>query len=383
MTGGAAELFERSHGREPDGVWAAPGRVNLIGEHTDYNEGFVMPLALDKRCVAAVGRARAGRSTATSSQRPDEPVRFVAAELEPGAVTGWAAYVAGVVWSLRAAGHDVPDVDVVVDSDVPLGASLSSSAALECSVALALSDLHGLGLDRTGVALAAQRAENDFVGMPCGALDQLASMHGRAGHAVFMDTRSLSMEPVPFDVTRHGLRLLVIDTRAPHALVDGEYAARRRDCERAAAVLGVDALRDVGPGDLDAALQRLDEDVLRRRVRHVVTEDARVLELAAAMRTGDDPRDVGPLLTASHVSLRDDYEVTVPHLDVAVDAALAAGAHGARMTGGGFGGSIIALVDADAAERIVEAVEAAYTQRGFIPPVAFDATPADGASRLV
>lgn len=376
----AVAILNQVSGRPPATVWAAPGRVNLIGEHTDYNDGFAMPLALERRCVAAVTPA-AEASSVTSSRDVEDTVRFRAADLVPGAVDGWAAYVAGVVWALRADGHDVGDVDVVVDADVPLGASLSSSAALECAVAAALNDHFEVGLDPSGVARVAQRAENDFVGMPCGVLDQMASMHGRAGHAVFMDMRTLATDPVPFDVTRHGLRLLVIDTRAPHRLVDGEYAARRRDCDAAARALGVPALRDVE--DLDAALDRLGAGTPARRVRHVVTENARVLQVADVLRAGEDPRTIGAVLTASHVSLRDDYEVTVPQLDIAVDAALEAGAYGARMTGGGFGGSIIALVDAEAAETLVGAVEAAFADRGFERPVAFDATPSAGAEPLL
>ncbi len=381
------ELFAQTHGRAPVGVWASPGRVNLIGEHTDYNEGFVLPLAIRQRCVVAASAAdpAAGESSVVSAQRPGERVTFRAAELRPGSVDGWVAYVAGVLWALREAGHDTGELDLVIDSSVPLGASLSSSAAIECAVAAAAAGIAGIDLDPTAIALLAHRAENDFVGMPCGVMDQMASMHGRPGHLVFLDTRSLEVLTVPFDLSGHGLALLVIDTRAPHALVDGEYAARRRDCERAAQLLGVAALRDLTGDDLDDALARLDDETLRRRVRHVVTEDDRVLAVVQALRSGADPRDIGPLLTASHASMRDDFEITVPHVDVAVEAALTAGAIGSRMTGGGFGGSIIALVEADGprgAQAVAQAVADAYAERGWESPAPFVTRAEQGAQRL-
>ena len=383
---GATQLFESLHGRAPQGVWASPGRVNLIGEHTDYNEGFVLPLAIRQRCVVAASAADASAgSSVTSAQRPGETIRFTAATVSPGDVDGWAAYVAGVLWALREAGHAVGELDLVVDSTVPLGASLSSSAAIECAVAAAAAGLVGIDLDATQIALLAQRAENDFVGMPCGVMDQMASMHGKPGQLVFIDTRSLAVENVPFDLSGHGLALLVIDTRAPHALVDGEYAARRRDCEQAAQRLGVPALRDITGAGLDDALARLDgpdDETMRKRVRHVVTEDDRVLEVVQVLRSGTDPRAIGPMLNASHASMRDDFEITVPHVDVAVDTALSAGAVGARMTGGGFGGSIIALVEEDAAESIAQAVAGAYAERGWEAPAPFVTRAEQGATRL-
>lgn len=383
--GAIAALFTREHGRAPQGVWASPGRVNLIGEHTDYNEGFVLPLAIRQRCVVAAAPAAGPQSSVTSAQLPGDPVRFVAADVTPGSVTGWAAYVAGVLWSLREAGHAVGELDLVIDSTVPLGASLSSSAAIECAVAAAAAGVAGIELDRTQIALLAQRAENHFVGVPSGVMDQMASMHGKAGQLVFIDTRTLDVHNVPFDLSGHGLALLVVDTRAPHALVDGEYAARRRDCEAAAAALGVAALRDITGDRLDDALARLDDETMRKRVRHVVTEDDRVLRVVEILRGGADPREIGPLLTASHASMRDDFEITVRHVDVAVEAALAAGAVGARMTGGGFGGSIIALVEADGprgAQAVADAVAAAYAQRGWQPPGPFVTQAEPGAQRL-
>ena len=379
-----ATEFADTFGGKPEGRWWAPGRVNLIGEHTDYNDGFVLPLALEQGVAAA--RLADDPVVRVRSAQQDETVEVALADIAPGAVPGWAGYVAGVAWALRQAGSDVPGLDVVVDGDIPVGAGLSSSAALECAVAVAWNDLGGLALSLDDLAAAARRAENDIVGAPTGVMDQMASLHGRAGHLVFLDTRSLAVEPVPFDPPSAGLALLVIDSKAPHALVEGEYAERRRSCERAAAILGVPALRDVTVDGLDAALGRLgdgpDGDLLRRRVRHVVTENARVLDVVAALRAGDDPRTIGPALTASHASMRDDFEITVPEIDTAQVAALDAGAHGARMTGGGFGGCVLALVDADAVDAVVRAVEAAYATAGFRPPATFVATAADGARRL-
>ncbi|RKT68682.1 galactokinase [Saccharothrix variisporea] len=352
-------------------VWVAPGRINLIGEHTDYNDGFVLPIALPHAVRITAARRDDGVLRVRSRQAlgvTEVPV----ADLAPGVVTGWAAYVAGVVWVLREAGYDVGGFDLLVDGNVPLGAGLSSSAALECATALAVAELSGLDVDRFALARLAQRAENDFVGMPCGIMDQSASLLAREGHALLLDTRTLDTAHIPFDLTSHGLRLLVVDTRAPHRLVDGEYAARRAACHKAAEVLGVPALRDV-----DEVPEGLPEDLLRR-VRHVVTENRRVLEVAELLRAGQ-LRAIGPLLTASHLSLRDDYEVTVPELDVAVEALLDAGALGARMTGGGFGGCVIALVDADNAAGCEEAVQRAFADNDFTAPEFFTATASAGA----
>jgi galactokinase len=376
-----AAAFTEAFGGEPDGRWWAPGRVNLIGEHTDYNEGFVLPLALAQG-VAAAARVADEPVLRVRSAQHEGTVEVALGDIAPGTVDGWSAYVAGVAWALREAGHDVPGLDVLVDGDVPAGAGLSSSAALECAVAVAWNDLAGLKLSRDDLAGVTRSAENDVVGAPTGGMDQMASLHGRAGHLVFLDMRSLAAEQVPFDPPAAGLDLLVVDTHAPHAHVDGEYAERRRSCEEAARILGVRALRDVTVDDLDGALERLESDLLRKRVRHIVTEDARVLDVVGALRSGADPRGIGPALTASHASMRDDFEITVPEVDTAVAAALDAGAHGARMTGGGFGGCVLALVEAGAADETVRAVEAAYAKAGFRPPSAFVAVASDGARRL-
>jgi galactokinase len=361
------------------GVWAAPGRVNLIGEHTDYNDGFVLPFALAQRTVVTASLVDAPHWTVSSEQTPGEDVSFEEQDLKPGGVTGWAAYVAGVVWALQEADFSVPRARISITSDVPPGAGLSSSAALECAVLTALVDLGGLDLPVDDRPALAQRAENDYVGMPCGIMDQSASTLCRAGHALFLDCRSLQTAHIPFDLSSAGLAMLVIDTKAPHRHVSGEYAARRASCEAAAAALGVPALRDVT--DLPAALTRLDDEVMRRRVRHVVTEDQRVLSVVDLLRSGR-AREIGPLLTESHASMRDDFEITVPEVDTAVETALAAGAYGARMTGGGFGGCVLALVDASAADRVADAVKDEFASRGFAAPAPFVATAGPGATRL-
>ncbi|HEU4426362.1 MAG TPA: galactokinase, partial [Pilimelia sp.] len=375
----AATGFRSAYGDEPAGVWAAPGRVNLIGEHTDYNDGFVLPFALPQRTVVAAAPA-GGPGWTVWTEQFGEDIDFGPADLHPGGVTGWGAYVAGVMWVLREAGHDVPPARLALATDVPLGAGLSSSAALESAVLTALVELGGLDIPVDERPALAQRAENDFAGMPCGIMDQSAAIRCRAGHALFLDCRSLAVEHIPFDVAAAGLAVLVIDSRAPHAHVTGEYAARRAACESAAATLGVPALRDVGVAELPTVLPRLDE-VVARRVRHIVTENQRVLDTVALLHAGD-VRGIGPLLTASHTSMRDDFEITVAQVDLAVEVALAAGAYGARMTGGGFGGCVLALVDADAADRTATAVARAYAGRGYAPPAAFVAVPGPGATRL-
>jgi galactokinase len=374
--------FAAAFGRAPQTVWAAPGRVNVIGEHTDYNDGFSLPIALPMVTTAAVAARDDDRLGLASAQRPGEIVEVDRAELAPGSVEGWAAYVAGAVWALGQAGHTVGAFDILIDGAVPEGSGLSSSAALECAVVGALAQLAGLDISRPDLARVARHIENDFVGAPTGIMDQMASLLCEEHHALLLDARSLDVTQVPFGLVAEGLSLLVIDTRAPHTHVDSEYAARRRTCEEAARILGVPALRDVPQEALEGhGLDRLDP-VARRRVRHVVTENARVLRTVELLEHGR-VREIGPLLTASHASLRDDYEVSVPELDVAVDAALRAGVYGARMTGGGFGGSAIALADTDRLGRVQTAVEAAYADHSFTAPRFFPAVPSAGARRTV
>ena len=337
--------------------WSAPGRVNLIGEHLDYNGGPVLPIAIDRRTTVTAS-PRDDDAVIVSSDHEQSRERFPVRPA-PGEVEGWAAYVAGVFWSLGEAGHAVRGLDLRIASDVPLGAGLSSSAALECAVAVAVRDLFELSISDLDLALLAQRAENDYVGVPSGAMDQLASMCGRDGHAVLIDTIEPSVQQIPADWETDGLRLLVIDTRANHALGDGEYGRRRSQCEEAAAALGVTHLAQARDDDL----RRLDDDVLRSRVRHVVGETVRVREVTRAVKEGDW-RAVGELFTASHQSLRDDFEVSSPELDAAVDAAIGGGALGARMTGGGFGGSAIALVPQPAADEVASGCRLAFAEAG-------------------
>lgn len=380
-----ARRFTEVNGHAPDGVWRAPGRVNLIGEHTDYNDGFVLPFAIDRTAMVAVRLRRAAEPDhetveLASTYAPEgerlSRARFTVPGLTPGAVGDWGAYPAGVVHALGTLdGVEVPGFELLLDSTVPVGAGLSSSHAVEVATIVALNDLLGLGLDAPAMARLTQRAENEFVGAPTGIMDQSASLMGRAGSALFLDCRSLESELVPLPVAEHGLRVLVIDTKVAHSHADGGYAARRTACERAAAALGVASLRDI-PADADLAA--LDQEVARR-VRHVLSENRRVLQAVQLLRDGD-VAGVGGLLTASHASLREDYEVSCPELNLAVDTALAAGALGARMTGGGFGGSAIALVPADREEQVRNAV-----LRGFgslKTPDIFTVLPADGAQRL-
>ncbi|MGW2617612.1 galactokinase [Streptomyces sp. NPDC001500] len=377
---GFAELY----GAQPDGVWAAPGRVNLIGEHTDYNDGFVMPFALPHTAVAAVSRRTDGVLRLHSADLDAGVAELRLDELTPESDKAWTAYPAGVVWALREAGHPVTGADVHLTSTVPSGAGLSSSAAIEVVVALALNDLFALGLPGWQLARLCQRAENVYVGAPTGIMDQTASACCEAGHALFLDTRDLSQKQIPLDLAAEGLRLLVVDTQVTHAHSGGEYGKRRAGCEKGAALLGVDALRDIAYADLDAALDRLgDDEEVRRLVRHVVTEDQRVEQVVALLESGGDTRAVGPVLTAGHASLRDDFKVSCPELDLVVDTALAHGALGARMTGGGFGGSAIVLAEATDVEALTKAVGEAFTAAGHKSPRVFEAVPSAGARRLI
>ena len=381
---GVAARFGELYARQPQGVWSAPGRVNLIGEHTDYNQGLCLPIALPLRTYAAV-LAREDSRLRVHSLQSDETVELALADVEPGHPEGWAAYAAGVLWSLARAGHEVAGLDVVVDGRVPVGSGLSSSAALECAVAAAASDVFGLGLlegpgARAQLAAACVEAENTIARAPTGGMDQSASLLCQPGHALLLDCRDGSTRQVGFDLAAHGLSLVVIDTRAEHALVDGQYAERRQSCEEAAAELGLPSLREVPLDSLPQALARLSSDTLRRRARHVVTEIGRVGAAVDLLDRGETAA-LGDLFGASHASLRDDYEVSCDELDVAVEAAVGAGALGARMTGGGFGGSAIALVGEDGVDEVVAAVQVAFAARGFRAPDCFPVVASGGAGR--
>jgi len=364
-------------------VWFAPGRANLMGEHTDYNKGLVLPFALAQGVTATVVARPDGLLALRSKQAPDEPVTVPVDSLKPGSVTGWAAYPAGVAWSLRAAGYPVTGASIDIDSDLPVGAGVSSSAALECSVALALCWLAGASVPRRELASIAKRAENEFVGAPTGIIDQSAAMLCRAGHALLLDCDTLEVTQVPFRPAVAGAAALIVDTRVTHALVDGEYGRRRAECEEAARLLGtpfLGTLTDVAVAD------RIADPMLARRARHVISDSARARAIAAALKEAADApgtyRFTGQLLTQAHVSLRDDFEVSWPEADVAVDAAIAAGAYGARMIGGGFGGSVLALLPVDRMSAVRGTLTEAFAQRAWTAPEFLDAVPSAAARRL-
>ncbi len=377
--------FTDEFGAAPRGVWAAPGRVNLIGEHTDYNGGLCLPIALPHTVIVAASPT-SGHLSLRSLQHLGEPYEGELADVGPGSPAGWPAYVAGVPWAMRRNGFAASGLQVVVDGEVPLGAGLSSSAALESATALAADALGGSGdaevddAGRARLAAACVLAENEVAGAPTGGMDQAASLRCTPGHALLLDCRDDTVRQVPFDPGASGLALLVIDTRAPHRLVDGQYADRRRVCEAAAASLGVPTLREVSDQPVEQVLARLDDPVQRRRTRHVLTEIGRVLEVVALLDRGA-VEGIGPLLDASHTSLRDDFEVSCHELDLAVSSARDAGALGARMTGGGFGGSAIALVAAGEVDTVARAVTKAYAGAGVAAPRFLVADPSPGATR--
>ena len=398
----ARDLFTTLTGHEPTGIWSAPGRVNLIGEHTDYNEGFVLPFAIQQRTFAAVS-LRDDDRIRVASTFADEPVEVALSDLETLFPTGageepavpeWSAYVLGVAWTLRLAsradrladGHSAtgPDTalrgaDIAIASDVPVGAGLSSSAAIEGAVASALNELWQLGLDAVTLAQVGRRAENEAVGAPTGIMDQMSSMLGQPDAATFIDCRTLEARSIATGFHDAGLEVLVIDTQVKHAHSTGGYRERRASCELGAQLLGIRSLRDAGVDDLPRAAELMD-DVTFRRVRHIVTENQRVIDTVAAL-TEQGPRAIGELLVASHASMRDDFEISVAELDLAVETALAHGAVGARMTGGGFGGAAIALVAHDAIAQTTDALERAFADAGFTAPHVFTVHPSAGPHR--
>jgi galactokinase len=386
----ARALFAARFGADATGTWSAPGRVNLIGEHTDYNDGFVLPFAIQHRThVALAPRADGVFRVRVASTFDDATVEAGLAELHAlfpdrrDEIPEWARYPLGVAWALlEASGTDpatVSGVDLAFASDVPVGAGLSSSAAIEGATAVALAETWGIPLDRVALAKVGRRAENEAVGAPTGIMDQMASLLGRADAAIFLDCRSLEAQVIDLGFADAGLELVVIDTGVKHSHATGGYGERRAACERGAAALGVPALRDVSVDDL-SRLAELVDDVTFRRVRHVVTENQRVLDTVRTLRE-QGPTAIGDLLIASHASMRDDFEISVPELDTAVEAALSAGAVGARMTGGGFGGAAIALVAHDLVDAVTDAATAAFAAAGFAAPTIFTVTPSAGAAR--
>ncbi|GAB76524.1 galactokinase [Austwickia chelonae] len=379
----ARQLFRGHFDSEPAGTWAAPGRVNLIGEHTDYNGGLCLPIALPHRTYVAL-RPRTDDVIRMVTDLPGTRIWTGTTDLvRPGAITGWPAYCSGPVWALNQDGTDIGGFDVAAVSCVPVGAGLSSSAAIACSMVLALAETAGRSADsdeeRAALATLCVQAENEIAGAPTGGMDQAASLQARAGHALLLDCRSGETRHIPFDLAGAGLTLLVVDTRAPHALVDGHYAERRRTCENAARQLGVASLREVD--DLPAAVRRLTDDLARRRVAHVVTEIDRVRRTVDHL-TAREWAQAGQLMNDSHRSLREDYEVSCRELDVVVDTAQQAGALGARMTGGGFGGSAIVLAEEHAVEDIATAIQDATRSRGLPEPRFHRVLAADAATRI-
>ena len=369
-----ARGFEELYGRKPEVISEAPGRVNLIGEHIDYSEGFVLPFAIADRTYAAIAARNDGLVRIASHQRKEKIFSIDISDVKPGSKGDWEKYVLGVLWSLGI----TSGVDIFVDGNVPGGAGLSSSAALECSVAVALNALFSLGKSKEDLARATQRAENEYVGVPCGIMDQSVSLMAQAGAALLLDCRDLTTEIVPFSVADAGLELLIIDTQAHHALTDGGYAERRAACESVARKLDIPSMRHLTLDALEAQREKITATEFIR-ARHAVTEIARVLEAVAALRASDFVT-LGKLINASHISLRDDYAVSCPELDVAVDAAIAAGAIGSRMVGGGFGGSAIALIKASDIQKTKDAVLAAFEGKGFRKPRFFTSLPSAGAS---
>jgi galactokinase len=370
------EKFLETFGEEPDLVAAAPGRVNLIGEHIDYSEGFVLPFAIKDRTMVAARKRDDSTVRIASAQRRSKIVTVDISEVKPGLKGEWERYALGVLWSMGVKSG----VDLLIDGHVPLGAGLSSSAALECSVATAMNHLFDMGFNLEELARLTQKAENQYVGVPCGIMDQSVSLMASRGFALLLDCRDLSTRNIPFDVASHGLELLIIDTQAHHALTDGGYAERRASCEAVAAKLSVKSMRELTMAQLDSARATLSETAYIR-ARHAITEMQRVLDCVDALGSGDFVK-VGQLINESHRSLRDDYTVSCPELDTAVEASLAAGALGSRMVGGGFGGSAIALIEAAKTSQTISAIEKAFADKKFKAPRFFTSLPSQGAELL-
>jgi galactokinase len=368
--------FLETFGVEPDLVAAAPGRVNLIGEHIDYSDGFVLPFAIKDRTLVAARKRNDSTVRIASAQRRNKIVTVDISRVKPGLKGEWERYALGVLWALGVK----EGVDLLIDGHVPLGAGLSSSAALECSVATAMNHLFDLGFNLEELARLTQKAENQYVGVPCGIMDQSVSLMATQGSALLLDCRDLTTKNIPFDVASSGLELLIIDTQAHHALTDGGYAKRRASCESVVAKLGITSLRDLTMQQLENSRGLLTETEFVR-ARHAVTEMKRVIECVQALSDSNFAL-VGELINHSHASLRDDYTVSCPELDTAVDAALAAGALGARMVGGGFGGSAIALIQASKTTETIKTIEKAFSSKKFKAPRFFTSLPSQGAELL-
>jgi galactokinase len=368
--------FLETFGAEPDLVAAAPGRVNLIGEHIDYSDGFVLPFAIKDRTLVAARKRNDSTVRIASAQRRNKIVTVDISQMKPGFKGEWERYALGVLWAMGIK----EGVDLLIDGNVPLGAGLSSSAALECSVATAINHLFDLGFNLEELARLTQKAENQYVGVPCGIMDQSVSLMATQGSALLLDCRDLSTRNIPFDVASNGLELLIIDTQAHHALTDGGYAERRASCESVVVKLGIKSLRELSMEQLENSRGLLTETEFVR-ARHAITEMKRVLECVEALSNSDFEK-VGQLINQSHASLRDDYTVSCPELDMAVEASLSAGALGSRMVGGGFGGSAIALIQASKTTETIKVIEKAFSSKGFKAPRFFTSLPSQGAELL-
>ena len=368
-----ATKFQEIFGTAPELIASAPGRVNLIGEHVDFLDGFVLPFAISDATTIAIARNSINKVRCASIQKKGAVSTVNCADIAPKSGEAWTRYPIGVLWSLGIK----TGIDILVDGQVPLGAGLSSSAALECAIATAINELFDLGLTLPELARAAQRAENIYVGMPCGIMDQSVSLMATQGNALLLDTRDLSIEQIPFNIAPLGLELLVIDTQVHHALVDGGYAERRASCEKAVADLGITSLRDISITDFVARKSELDAKTFIRAF-HGITEMQRVLDAVALLKAGDFV-GFGEIVTAAHISLRDNYTVSCPELNLAVDTALKFGALGSRMIGGGFGGSAIALIKAKDSDLIKSEIKSGFMKARFKSPRFFSALPSAGA----
>jgi len=372
-----ATKFHELFGSDPNIIATAPGRVNLIGEHVDFLDGFVLPFAISDVTTVAIAKNSSGKIRTASIQKKGAISTIESTQLKPKSGEAWTRYPVGVIWAL---GID-SGLDILIDGHVPLGAGLSSSAALECAVATAINELFNLGLALPELSRAAQRAENVYVGMPCGIMDQSVSLMATEGNALLLDTRDLSTEQIPFDIAPLGLELLVIDTQVHHALVDGGYAERRASCEKAIADLNIKSLRDISIADFVSRRNKLDDKTYLRAF-HGVTEMKRVLDAVTLLKTGDFV-GFGEIVTAAHISLRDNYTVSCPELNLAVDTALKFGALGSRMIGGGFGGSAIALIKAKDSELIKSEIRSEFMKARFKSPRFFSALPSAGAKVIL
>lgn len=377
LTQKTMEGFSAKYGYEPLGVWSAPGRANLIGEHTDYNNGFVLPFGINHRTYAAVAM-RGDRICKVASEIDGKTYEL---DLDGEKPTGldWALYPLGVAWVMRESA--TKGFDCYITSDVPIGAGLSSSAAIESAMASALNDLWQAGKTKKELALIGQKAENTVVGAPTGIMDQTASMLAQEDGAVLIDCQSLETKVIDLGLNSHDLVVAVIDTRVSHSHAHGGYGSRRKSCEDGAKALGVESLRELSLSDLPRAQSQLDE-VTFRRVKHIITENQRVLDTVAALRDGNLD-SLGRLLLESHASMRDDFEISVAELDLAVETAMATGAIGSRMTGGGFGGAAIAVIHRDKLEALAAACKESFAKAGFTQPNVFSVVPSAGARREI